>query len=304
MAYIVSLEGFTPGPRFDAVPFNRGRVQESLSSATGPWTTLATVTLSPLDADPSNPQQRDFTVTSAVASGWYRVKWLDASDNEQDSAAVFSDQSTYQTTGVPFSALVSRLRGMTAVTESEAKARINQAYRQMVADAEAIKSRITFGPTVVGQADYEIDPRVIAIRTLRVGGYAYDRQAIDDLDDLVANDAWVRGAYRGFFAPNFSAGANPEVTIYPVPTADGVTMTARASLLPDDMIEDGEYPKLPADFHEDLVDGAMATVLRRDDERLGDSQALEARFKERIRELHGRLNRRVGGGPARVKLVR
>jgi hypothetical protein len=304
VSFVVSLEGFVPPPRYDALPWTHARIEQSTTSATGPWTSVATPVLSPVDADPTNPQARNFTVTVVVPTAWYRVVWLDAANDESDSSAIYSDQTSYQSSGVNFGTLVSRLRGMTAVDPDEAKARINQAHKRMCAEAEALKARITVGVTIVGEDTYELDPDIVQLLSLRVDGHAYERKSMDELDDLGANDAWAYGYPQRYFAPEFSAIGGGEVAIWPVPTSAGLTITGRAAMLPPDLVNDADYPSLPADFHEDLVDGAMATVLRRDDERFAEADAIEARFLQRCRDLRGRLNKRVGSGPVRIAVVR
>lgn len=303
MAFVVSLEGFIPPPRYDAIPWTNARIEEATVEA-GPYSALATVALSPVDTNPANPAIRNFTVTSAVATGWYRVVWLDASLNESVSASVFSDQSTYQAGGVQFSALVSRLRAMGALSEAEAKARINQAHKRMVVEGEAVKARVAIGETIAGQNVYSLDRDVAQLLSLRVDGRGYDRKSSDEIDDLGSSDAYVLGYPGRFFAPEFSASGEGELLIYPTPTQAGLAITGRAIMLPPDLVNDTDYPSLPADFHEDLVDGAMATVLLRDDERLADAAALEDRFRQRIRDLRGRMTRRVGSGPARIRVTR
>lgn len=303
MSFIVSLEGFVPPPRYDSLPWTHARIEESTTSSTGPWSTVGTPTLSPLDSDPANPQARNFTVTVATATGWYRVVWLDAANNESDSSAVYSDQSSYQSSGVNFGTLVARLRGISAMTPDEAKARINQAHKRMVADAESLRARITVGTTEVGVNVYPLDNDIVQLLNLRVDGRRLDRKSVDEIDDLGASDAYVLGSPGRFFAPEFSGIGGGEVSIYPTPTVAGLAITGRAALLPPDLVNDADYPSLPADFHEDLVDGALATVLLRDDERLTDAFALEQRFAARIKELRGRTKRRVGSGPAQIKLT-
>lgn len=90
MGFVVSLTHFTPAPRYDSVPWNRARLEES-AEFEGPYLPIETFNLSPLDVDPEEPQSRDFTSTEAtLESGWYRIVWLDASDNEDPSGAVYS----------------------------------------------------------------------------------------------------------------------------------------------------------------------------------------------------------------------
>lgn len=302
MSYVVSLEGFVPPPRFDTVAWASGRVEESTVGPNGPWTTIDTVALSPVDADPTSPAARDFTVTVANPVGWYRVVWIDGSGNVAESGATYSDQSSYQASGVRFADLVARLRAQSAMTEDEAKARINQAHKKMVVDGEAIKARVEIADTIASENAYPLDPDVAQLLSLRVNGRGYDRKSADEIDDLGSYDAYAVGYPVRYFAPEFSASGEGQVLIYPTPTQAGLAITGRAIMFPPDLVNDSDYPSLPADFHEDLVDGALATTLMRDDERLSDALTLEERFKQRTRELRGRMTRRVGSGPARIRV--
>lgn len=83
-----SFNGFRPSPRFDDVPWNRVRIQESVLQA-GPYVTLETLNLTPVDADPAHPAARSFTTALAtLAVGWYKIIFLDASDNEDPADPV------------------------------------------------------------------------------------------------------------------------------------------------------------------------------------------------------------------------
>jgi hypothetical protein len=78
MSIVVSLEDYRPSPRYDGEPWTDARIEEAAAS-TGPWTTLETIALSPVDADPMNPAYRNFTTQlGTAAEQWYRIVFLDA----------------------------------------------------------------------------------------------------------------------------------------------------------------------------------------------------------------------------------
>ena len=82
MTYVRSFDGFYPPARFDGLPFTAALIQEAAVIA-GPYTTLETIALNPLDADPANPAARDLTTAlAALANGWYRIVWRDAAAAE------------------------------------------------------------------------------------------------------------------------------------------------------------------------------------------------------------------------------
>jgi hypothetical protein len=88
---VVSFKDFAPTPRYDAVPWHHLQIEES-ATKDGPWTLIDTIVLSPVDADPSHPQARNFTTENAVLSqGWYRVTFFDATgDSQQPTSPIFS----------------------------------------------------------------------------------------------------------------------------------------------------------------------------------------------------------------------
>lgn len=90
MAFVVTLEEFSPAPRYDGLPWTQVRIREA-PERDGAWTVLETRALDPLDADPSDPATRSFTTGLAtLPSGWYQLVWVDAAGREDASDAVYS----------------------------------------------------------------------------------------------------------------------------------------------------------------------------------------------------------------------
>lgn len=82
MSQVVSFVDYTPAPRFDDIAWTQVRVQEG-SSSNGPWTLIDTIALSPVDADPADPQPRDVTTDNAsdTPNLWYRLTFVDSNGN-------------------------------------------------------------------------------------------------------------------------------------------------------------------------------------------------------------------------------
>jgi hypothetical protein len=90
MSQVVSFTGYTPAARFDAIPWTQVQVEEGPTSS-GPWTLIDTLTLDPVDADPTDPQSRDLTTVNAsdTAGLWYRLIFVDDnSDASQPSTPI------------------------------------------------------------------------------------------------------------------------------------------------------------------------------------------------------------------------
>jgi hypothetical protein len=211
------------------------------------------------------------------------------------------------TTGVQFSVLRDRLQAISDLTATEANARLNQRHKEMVAGARALRERLSAGTTTASVSDYAIPPEVVEVMTVFVDGKPYDKVDHDTMDDLIAGYSWISySAYssNAVFTDTYTGSGTAEVSLYPTPTVSGLAITLRAAVLPPDLVADADVPSLPPDFHEDLVDAAYATTLRRDEARFDMWQSLEAQFQNRIAELRRRLEDRVGSGPVQIRVVR
>lgn len=211
------------------------------------------------------------------------------------------------TTGVNFATLRTRLKAITDLTDAEANARLNQRHKEIVAAARALRERLTVGSTTAGVSDYAIAPEVVEVMTVSVDGKPYDKVDHDTMDDLLSGISWIPyspSSNNAVFTDAYTSSGTGEISLYPAPTSDGLTITARAAVLPPDLVEDDQYPSLPPDFHEDLIDAVLATTFLRDDERIQEAQALEARWQGRIAELRRRLGDRIGSGPVQIRIVR
>lgn len=77
---IINLTDFVPPARYDAIAWERARIEES-ATRDGSYSTLTTIDLEPLDADPVAPRERSFTANGQV-DYWYRVVFVDGNGNE------------------------------------------------------------------------------------------------------------------------------------------------------------------------------------------------------------------------------
>ena len=87
MAQVITFEDYRPIARYDGLAWTQARIEESDTdtlSATTVWAELETKTISPLDADPTNPAYRSFTTELASDTDdlWYRIVFVDASGDE------------------------------------------------------------------------------------------------------------------------------------------------------------------------------------------------------------------------------
>ena len=187
---------------------------------------------------------------------------------------------------------------------------LNARYFELMAESAYSQGIREFGPTVAGQAEYLLPESVIRVKSLRVdGSRPWIPLKLEDVWDLEAGAAqFTLGAVGGFsesFAEVDSSGQGfCRVTLFPVPEESGLTIKALCILRPIPLdVSNNVAPVLPDDFHEYVVEGAIAMGLRRDDEREDGAAPYEARFKEAIQRLAARQRKRVGRGPIQARVA-
>lgn len=88
MTYVITLLGYVPLAREDGLPWTQAQVYYATSQAdavaqSGSYVLLGTLTLTPVDSDPSQPRVRNFTIANSPApTGWFQVIFLDALGNK------------------------------------------------------------------------------------------------------------------------------------------------------------------------------------------------------------------------------
>jgi hypothetical protein len=84
MGIIVSFEDFTPAARYDSIAWETVEIEEA-ATEDGSYSLIDTLTLSPVDADPTNPASRDFSTANGTADDqWYRVRFVDGDGNTSE----------------------------------------------------------------------------------------------------------------------------------------------------------------------------------------------------------------------------
>jgi hypothetical protein len=86
MSQVITFENYQPTPRYDGEAWEEVRIQEAdaADAENADWTTIETIALSPLDADPTEPASRDFTTSNAsdTIGLWYRLIFVDGDGDE------------------------------------------------------------------------------------------------------------------------------------------------------------------------------------------------------------------------------
>lgn len=178
---------------------------------------------------------------------------------------------------------------------------INEAYRKMAVRARWRKAQVELAVTVADQAEYALSDDVLdIIEGITVDGAPYASTGQETLWRLKNGDASVDS---GVWAGDYTDTGAQQIELYPAPDEDGLSIQALALLAPSVLEADGDTPIVPVDFHDAIVDGAIATGLRRIDERLAEADSFEARFREEIETLRRRGNMKLSSGPVRAQVV-
>lgn len=198
MTVVVTLEDYRPAPRYDGLPWTQAQIQEAPAS-TGPWTTLETKNLSPVDADPRNPAYRSFTTAlGTAAEQWYRIIFLDA--------AVATGLPTYPIQNTaddrPVYASVSELAQLLRVSASD---RHNDLMRVLKTAASEIDSEIGTADILGGTVPYSNPPAIVrevnlerAVEHWRQSQAPFGIVGLGDEGQVAytARDSWDRHAHK------------------------------------------------------------------------------------------------------------
>lgn len=92
MSYVFTFSNVRPPARYDGTPFTRALIKENAVNTYSTANLIETITLSPVDADPSHPSLRTLTTANAAIaqSGWYWLVW------EDDASAQYIEEPFQQ----------------------------------------------------------------------------------------------------------------------------------------------------------------------------------------------------------------
>ena len=181
---------------------------------------------------------------------------------------------------------------------------LNQKHRRMVARSECYRDTAT-ATTVADQSVYTLDASIIRLLSLGVDGYPWPRVRPDEIDHaLTAWDSISGLSTEGGVWSQATSAANVEqIRLYPTPTSSGLTISMFAAVRAPELVSGGQAPVIPAEFYEDLVAGAAALGMRREEERMNEAQALDQQFDQACNELARQTKKKLRSSPARIKVA-
>lgn len=196
-----------------------------------------------------------------------------------------------------------------ATSQAVALSWLEARYQEMCAESGYTQAIRELGPTVADQSEYALPDSVTRVIALSVGASRpWTPVKLEDLWALSAGTARLEGGMIGAFAETWSeetADAGTEkVKLYPAPTEAALDVLAICVVSPPALsLSANTAPRVPTDFHEYIVDGAIAMGLRRDDSREDEAAPYEARFKDATGRLGMRRRKRVGRGPIQGRVA-
>lgn len=200
--------------------------------------------------------------------------------------------------------IVARVRSQFDVSDAEALASLNDRYKRLVGESQWLLQQVNLGTTAIDQATYTLPDNVADLRYVYVqdaeGPSEYSRVGDADILGLKTGRLRTSGS-GGVFAPAYSSSGGSQVELYPAPDAAGSTVYGLGAVVPADLAL-ADTPAVPVDFHPALVDGVIADLYARVDERLDLAQVHETRFVSEIERLRRRKNSRVGSGPQQIQV--
>lgn len=158
MSFIHTLIGAEPPERVDSLPWTDVRIEESTAQS-GPWATAETQALSPLDTDPASPMSRDLTFEASIASGWFRLVFIDANNDESPPTAPVEDDGIDDAIMPSVSDVGSLLRARTkSVTGTVEYGTFNSDTRPTADQAASIIT--TAGQHILAKIDFWPHPEI------------------------------------------------------------------------------------------------------------------------------------------------
>lgn len=192
------------------------------------------------------------------------------------------------------------------LSSAEALALINERYYEANAKARYNRVTETLGTTVAGTTNYALTDAIIDVDRIRIGTAEYAPASQEQIAGLYSGRLTFRRStgVSGVFAPDYTAAGVVQIEVYPAPETTGDTIYVEGVEAPTALVAGSGTPIFPADLHgKILVDGTIALVRARTDERLDTAQWFEQRFVEGVEELRRRaIGRTRAAGPVQIQL--
>jgi hypothetical protein len=181
-------------------------------------------------------------------------------------------------------------------------------HRQMCYRARHFRRSLNLGPTVNEQASYPLPAEVTEILLVNVGGMVFGHMRHQDPPEGAKGWIWL-GGEGGVAGREDTAEGETQLRLFPTPRVNttiepGLAIEAWCVCRPPDLIEGQDATlKIPGEFMDSLVAGAIATGMLRLENRPDLASGFEQVFDAACGELGQFTNKRFrGSGPAEIRV--
>lgn len=163
--------------------------------------------------------------------------------------------------------------------------------------------------TVEGQSAYALPAEVVEVREVQVAGVPYGNGRHLDIATSRLGYLWLQGLYVGMGGgvgtEDYDTTGAEQLSLVPAPLESGLSIEVWAICRPPVLsLTDDTTLKVPEEFYDALVGGAIGTGLKRLEARPDLAASFETEFAQACEELAEQVARRFRGrGPARIRVA-
>lgn len=197
-----------------------------------------------------------------------------------------------------------KVQGGFDVTDPVALGLLSARHRRMVVRARCYRKTVSIGPTVATIRDYALPTDLRGIFEVTVAGLTYGDGRHTDISAQAQSLLWLCGT-GGVTAPEEDVSGLGELALIPTPTSGGSDIAVRGFFSPPalDVSLDSTL-KVPEEYDEKLVDGAIGTAYRRLLARPDLAGPFETDFSNACEELRIATKHKYRRqGPAEIRIV-
>lgn len=195
-----------------------------------------------------------------------------------------------------------KVEGNFDVTDAQALRWLTLRHELMCSRSRCYRKVSVIGTTVAGQQAYPLPATVVDVTEVVIDGMRYGKMRHSDISDANGGFLVLLGDGGVWTGDEDSAGLEL-VALYPIPDTAGLNIQVRGAYLPPALdTADDTTLKIPADFREQLVSGAIAIGLDRTEQRPDLATTMEGRFSQGCEELRLRVLKKLRGqGPSEIR---
>lgn len=200
--------------------------------------------------------------------------------------------------------------GQFDASEAQALRWLNTRHRQLCARTRCYRRVLDLGATVGGKSAYALPAGVVEILQVNIGGLPYGASRHSDFAEGERGYIWLGGGEGGIAGRDDSESGQQLLRIFPAPQValtpePGSEITVYAAMQPPPLVVGQDSTiKVPDDYFDALVSGAIATGMLRVETREDLAAPHEQIFTTAVGELLRATNRKYrGAGPARVRIL-